>query len=66
MEPRARRIVERMAKVLQGSLLVRFSPPAVADAYIASRLDGDAGLAFGTLPAGTDFGAIVERHRITG
>ena len=62
MEPRARRIVERMAKALQGSLLVRFSPPAVADAYFASRLDGDAGLAFGTLPAGTDFGAIVERH----
>jgi putative acyl-CoA dehydrogenase len=64
MEPRARRIVERMAKALQGSLLVRFSPPAVADAYIASRLDGDAGLAFGTLPAGTDFGAIVERHQL--
>jgi putative acyl-CoA dehydrogenase len=64
MEPRARRIVERMAKALQGSLLVRFSPPAVADAYIASRLAGDAGLAFGTLPGGTDFGAIVERHRL--
>jgi putative acyl-CoA dehydrogenase len=65
MESRARRIVERMAKALQGSLLIRFSPPAVADAYIASRLDGDAGLAFGTLPAGTDFGAIVERHSLT-
>jgi putative acyl-CoA dehydrogenase len=36
----------------------------VADAYIASRLAGDAGLAFGTLPAGTDFGAIVERHQL--
>jgi putative acyl-CoA dehydrogenase len=65
IEARARRIVERMAKSLQASLVVRFSPPAVADAYIASRLDGDAGLAFGTLPAATDFAGIVERHRIT-
>jgi putative acyl-CoA dehydrogenase len=64
IESRARRIVERMAKALQGSLLVRYSPPAVADAYIASRLDGDAGLAFGTLPASADFGAIVERHSV--
>jgi putative acyl-CoA dehydrogenase len=64
IESRARRIVERMAKALQGSLLVRYAPPAVADAYIASRLDGDAGLAFGTLPAGVDFGAIVERHSV--
>jgi putative acyl-CoA dehydrogenase len=64
IESRARRIVERMAKSLQGSLLLRYAPPAVADAYIASRLDGDAGLAFGTLPAGVDFGAIVERHSV--
>jgi putative acyl-CoA dehydrogenase len=63
IESRARRVVEHMAKALQASLLVRFSPPAVADAFVASRLGGDAGLAFGTLPAGTDFGAIVDRHR---
>jgi putative acyl-CoA dehydrogenase len=64
IEPRARRIVERMAKALQASLLLRFSPPTVADAYVASRLDGGGGLAFGTLPGGVDFPAIVERHRI--
>jgi putative acyl-CoA dehydrogenase len=64
IESRARRIVERMAKALQGSLLVRYAPPAVADAYVASRLDGDAGLAFGTLPPSVDFGAIVERHSV--
>ena len=63
IEARARRVVERMALALQGSLLVRHAPPAVADAFCASRLDGDRGLAFGTLPAGTDFGAIIERHR---
>ena len=49
---RARRIVERMALALQGSLLVRHAPAAVADAFCASRLAGDGGLAFGTLPAG--------------
>jgi putative acyl-CoA dehydrogenase len=62
-ESRARRVVEHMATALQGSLLVRHSPPAVADAFCASRLAGDGGLAFGTLPAGCDFEAIVERHR---
>jgi len=62
IESRARTVVERMALALQGSLLVRYGDPAVADAFCASRLDGDAGLAFGTLPAGTDFGRIINRH----
>jgi putative acyl-CoA dehydrogenase len=61
IESRARRVVERMALVLGGSLLVRFAPPAVADAFCASRLAGDWGRAFGTLPSGVDAGAIVER-----
>jgi putative acyl-CoA dehydrogenase len=62
IEARARRIVERMAVALQASLLVRFGDPAVADAFCASRLAGDRGRALGTLPAGTDFGRIIERH----
>jgi putative acyl-CoA dehydrogenase len=62
IETRARRIVERLALALQGSLLVRNAPPAVADAFCAARLAGDAGLAYGTLPAGVDMRAIVERH----
>jgi putative acyl-CoA dehydrogenase len=62
IEARARRVVEKMALSLQGSLLVRYAPPAVADAFCASRLAGDAGLNFGTLPPGVDFAAIVERH----
>jgi putative acyl-CoA dehydrogenase len=62
IEARSRRVVERMALALQGSLLVRFGDPAVADAFCASRLGRDWGDAFGTLPAGTDFGRIVERH----
>jgi putative acyl-CoA dehydrogenase len=62
METRARSLVERMALALQGSVLVRFGDPAVADAFCASRLAGDWGQAFGTLPPGTDFERIVERH----
>jgi putative acyl-CoA dehydrogenase len=62
IEARARRVVEWMALVLQGSLLARFGDPAVVDAFSASRLGGDAGRAFGTLPAGVDFGRIIERH----
>ncbi|MFD4864941.1 acyl-CoA dehydrogenase family protein [Streptomyces sp. NPDC058412] len=66
IEARARRVVERMALVLQGSLLVRWAPPEVADAFCASRLGGDWGTAFGTLPHSLDLGAVVERARIAG
>jgi putative acyl-CoA dehydrogenase len=66
VETRARRVVERMALALQGSLLVRYGDPAVADAFCASRLSGDWGQAFGTLPAGVDFAAIIERHAPSG
>jgi putative acyl-CoA dehydrogenase len=64
-EARARRIAERMATALQASLVIRHSPQAVADAFCASRLDGDGGVAYGSLPAGLDQRAIVERARIS-
>ncbi|EPH43748.1 putative acyl-CoA dehydrogenase AidB [Streptomyces aurantiacus JA 4570] len=64
VEARARRLVERMALVLQGSLLVRHAPPEVADAFCASRLGGDWGTAFGTLPHTLDLGAVVERAAV--
>ena len=63
IETRARRVVEQMALALQGSLLVRYGDPAVADAFCASRLTGDWGQAFGTLPAGVDFGRIIAAAR---
>ncbi|MFJ6985445.1 MULTISPECIES: acyl-CoA dehydrogenase family protein [unclassified Streptomyces] len=62
-EARARRIAERFALVLQGALLVRHAPPEVADAFCASRLGGDAGAAFGTLPHTLDLASVVERAR---
>jgi len=64
LESRARRVVEGMALALQGSLLVRHDAPAVADAFCASRLGGEGGLEYGTLPAGCDFEAIVARNRV--
>jgi len=63
LESRARRVVEDMALALEGSLLVRNAPPAVSEAFCAARLGGDGGLEYGTLPAGSDFEAIIERGR---
>jgi len=64
-EARARRIAERMATALQASLVIRHSPSAVADAFCATRLDGDGCSAYGSLPAGLDQRAIVERARVS-
>ncbi|HEX4564580.1 MAG TPA: acyl-CoA dehydrogenase family protein [Solirubrobacteraceae bacterium] len=61
LETRARRVVEGMAVCLQGSLLVRDGDAAVADAYCASRVAGECGLEYGTLPAGCDFERIIAR-----
>ncbi|MFB6788796.1 acyl-CoA dehydrogenase family protein [Streptomyces olivaceus] len=62
-EGRARLLAERLALVLQGALLVRYAPPEVADAFCASRLGGDGGAAFGTLPPTLDLASVVERAR---
>jgi putative acyl-CoA dehydrogenase len=62
IEFRARSVVEKMALALQGSLLVRNSPPAVADAFCASRLGGQHGRSYGTLPPGVDVASIIGRH----
>jgi putative acyl-CoA dehydrogenase len=62
-EANARRLVEQLALLLQASLLVRHGDPEVAEAFLASRLAGDGGRAYGTLPAGLDFARIIERHR---
>ena len=60
-EVSARRLVEKLAMTLQASLLVRHAPDFVADAYLASRIEGDWGSAFGTLPRTTAFADIIER-----
>ena len=51
---------------LQGSLLVRHGHPAVAEAFFATRLGGDWGNAYGTMPAGLDLAPILERALVKG
>jgi putative acyl-CoA dehydrogenase len=60
IETRARYIVERMMLVLQGALLVRRAPDSLAGAFCRSRLGGDWGHAYGTLPNGAEFRAIID------
>jgi putative acyl-CoA dehydrogenase len=59
-ESQARVFVRNLALALQAALLIRHAPPAVSDAFCATRLAGDGG-AFGLLPRGTDMKAIVAR-----
>jgi putative acyl-CoA dehydrogenase len=61
LETQARRLVERLALALQAGLLLRHAPPPVAEAFCASRLGGDWGHAFGTLPPEMDGDAILSR-----
>jgi putative acyl-CoA dehydrogenase len=63
-EFRARVLVERLAILLQAGLLLRHGEPAVAEAFVATRLTGDWGRAYGTLPRGTDTDAILNRAAI--
>lgn len=62
-EHQTRRLVERLVLALQASLLLRHGNPAVADAFCESRLAGNWGRCFGTLPSSVDFKKIIERAR---
>jgi putative acyl-CoA dehydrogenase len=62
-EANARRVVERMAMVLEGSLLIRHGGSDVAEVFCASRLGGDWGYSLGTLAPSTRLSSIIERHR---
>ncbi len=63
----ARRLAGQIAVALAAALLVRHAPAPVAGAYCASRLGPGAasgpGAPFGTLPAGLDLAAIIDRAR---
>ena len=65
LEYRARHVVELLAMTLQGSLLLRHGDPAVAEAFVASRLARDWGVAYGTLPTGLDTDTILQRAAVT-
>src|SRR3954463_998031 len=61
---RARRIAGLLALCLQGSLLLRHAPAAVAETFCATRLGGDWGAVLGTLPAGVSTREIVGRAEV--
>ncbi len=65
----ARRLAGMVTVTLQAALLVRHAPPAVADAFCASRLGTGAGslgpgVPFGLLPDGVAVGEILDRSRL--
>ncbi len=68
-EYQARRLAGLIASLLQGALLVRHAPTAVADAFCASRLGsagpGGPGYAFGTLPDGLELSPLIDRARVS-
>jgi putative acyl-CoA dehydrogenase len=63
-ELRARRVAERMVLALQAAVLLRSAEPTIADAFCASRLGGDHGAAFGTLPPGAPLDRLIERASV--
>ncbi len=60
-EAGARRLAGGIAVALAGALMVRHAPPALADAYCASRFDRFGSGALGTLPQGAGCTAIIAQ-----
>jgi putative acyl-CoA dehydrogenase len=63
-EQDARRIAGRIARCLQAALLVRTSPPAIADAFVATRIEAEPPAAAGESDAAIDVAAILERAEV--
>jgi putative acyl-CoA dehydrogenase len=59
-EAQARRITEQLALLLQAAVLLRANSP-IAGAFVRTRLGGEHGMAFGTLPADLDTAAVLAR-----
>lgn len=57
----ARNVVEKLALALQASLLLRFAPSAVSDAFVVSRLGADRSFNYGSLPPSADLAGILAR-----
>lgn len=61
LEYRARTVVESMALVLQGSILVQHAPDAISSAFCVSRLTERRSQLYGAMPAGVNCKAVIER-----
>jgi putative acyl-CoA dehydrogenase len=60
-ELRARDLTQRLALAVQAALLLAHGPAASCEAFLASRLAAGPPAAFGTLPRGLDFQALIDR-----
>ena len=60
-EADARRLAQDVALAVQAALLRQHAPEPVFDAFCVSRLAGDWGHAFGTLPSRLDFDTLIRR-----
>ncbi len=60
-EGNARRLAQGVALAVQAALLQQHAPEAVFSAFCHTRLGGDWGHAFGTLPASADLDVILAR-----
>ena len=60
-ESGARHLVESMALALQASLLIRHAPSPISDAFCATRLNRESGMAYGALTGKADSAAIIGR-----
>jgi putative acyl-CoA dehydrogenase len=64
-EADGRRLAQDVALAVQAALLHQHAPDFVFDAFCRSRLAGDWGQAFGTLPSNVDFDALINRAKPT-
>lgn len=60
---RSRDLVERMALLMQASLLIRAGNATIADAFCAGRLTEQGRLNYGTLPKSVDCRQVIRRSR---
>lgn len=60
-EAEARRLVEKLAVTWAATLMVEYGHPSVSEAYLMSRVGGDHGSLFGTLPKSCDLDQISRR-----
>jgi putative acyl-CoA dehydrogenase len=63
LELRSRMLVERMALALQAAVLLRAGVPG-AELYATTRLGGEHGLNYGTLPADAPMDALIVRANV--
>ncbi|MEO7124808.1 MAG: acyl-CoA dehydrogenase family protein [Nakamurella sp.] len=61
LQRHGRAVVERMALLLQASILFEHAPAGIAESFVSARLGADRGREYGALPDGVDIDQLVSR-----